>query len=45
MKPCCTTNRQIVEQHSDRIVRRCTVCQTKHIEVTLQPGRIGLKLR
>jgi len=49
VKECCQKARNLVlraedqdVQQSDKLVRRCKVCDCRHIEITVEPGEIGV---
>ena len=47
MEPCCENpeNRETVEDRGDLTVQKCTVCDRKHYELTVDPVEVGVKGR
>lgn len=45
MRECCknSNNLHVTEEKSDMTVRRCSVCNRRHFEVIVDPGKIGLQ--
>jgi hypothetical protein len=44
VKDCCTNpnNLRVTEQRGDLVVKTCHVCQCRHFEVTVDPGKFGV---
>jgi hypothetical protein len=44
---CCKTaeNLAVTEQRPDLTVKTCQVCGSRHFRLTVDPGRLGLKLQ
>jgi hypothetical protein len=46
MKQCCADAANLrVETYKDTTIAQCRVCGCRHIKVTCDPGRIGLRLK
>ena len=45
-KSCCQNpaNLTLIEQRADIEVRRCSICQCRHFELTVDAGSLGLKM-
>jgi hypothetical protein len=45
-KECCRDEKNlgpVVQERKDLTYRRCQVCQCRHFELTVEPGRLGLR--
>ena len=46
MNECCQQPNNLIvskqESRDDRICRRCKVCNRRHFEVKVDPGRVGV---
>lgn len=47
VKECCQPaagNLRVTEKRADLTVNTCQVCGSRHFRLTVDPGRLGLKL-
>ena len=45
-KDCCKVEENLgpaVQERPDLVYRHCKVCQCRHFELTLDPGKLGLQ--
>ena len=45
IKECCQQAKNLYEMPDDRkniVVRKCKVCACRHIEITVEPGELGV---
>lgn len=46
MEPCCQNpdNRTLAEKRGDLTIEHCQECGRRHIELTVDPAKLGIKV-